>query len=223
LTADIDIRPGTAVLTLRGQVTVKTVSQLESFGQQALAVSPKLLLNLTQIDRIDSCALGTLLELQNLACGELSLADVPPQVLKTLVLLKLDMLFPIYPSVEAYFEYRALRDSIQPAVSFPLHSDQRTWIVLKAGRVLDSSTSQDFTNEGTIALSSNPFLICDLSKTIFLTSAGLFALSKLQYMARTMKGDFRVVSCSPNLLQVIKKSHYEQILSLYSTFSQAVA
>jgi anti-anti-sigma regulatory factor len=95
-------------------------------------------------------------------------------------------------------------------------------MVLKAGRVLDASTAQDFIDGGACALSTNPFLVCDLSETVFLTSAGLSALARLRTLAFSLQGEVRVAGCSEDTLQVIKKSHFDRDIPLYNTFSKAI-
>jgi anti-anti-sigma factor len=94
---------------------------------------------------------------------------------------------------------------------------------LRCCRVLDASTAPDFIQTGTDALAKNPFLICDLSETAYLASAGLAALAQLRKIASNLNGELRVVSCSPNVLQVIKMARFDRVLPLYSDFSLAVA
>jgi anti-anti-sigma regulatory factor len=72
-------------------------------------------------------------------------------------------------------------------------------------------------------LAGNRFLICDLSETILLASAGLKALASLRQISSNVHGECRVVICSHDALRVIKLERFDRVLPLYSNFSQAVA
>jgi anti-anti-sigma factor len=71
-------------------------------------------------------------------------------------------------------------------------------------------------------LARNPFVICDLSETVFLASAGLAALASLCRTSAKLQGEFRVVVCSKDTLRVIQLARFDHILPLYRTFSQAI-
>jgi N-acetylglucosaminyldiphosphoundecaprenol N-acetyl-beta-D-mannosaminyltransferase len=220
---------GKAVLDLHGCLNVNTVDALHRIGQQALAASQHVLVNLAQVKFLDSSAIGALLELGNqarFAGGELSLAAVPARIQQTLALLQMEKIFNIYPNLEAYLtEWASKSASIPPVAAerVPSPSGIRSWTILKGYCVLDASTVQDFIEAGTSALAANPFLICDLSETIFLASAGLAALTKLRQMALNLHGELRVVNCSPDAARVIRNAHFDRVLPLYSNFSLAIA
>ena len=227
--ADLVNVQGNAVLNLRGHLTVDSLDDFHRAGQQALAASSHILVNLAQVEFLDNSAIGALLVLGNqarYAGGELSLAAVSARIHQTLALLKLEKLFPIYQDVDAYLAEKASKSSTVPPAAvarIPSPSGSRTWTVLKCRRVLDASTAQDLIEAGASLLAVNPFLICDLSETIFLASAGLAALAQLRQMALKLEGEFRVVNCSQDALRVIKMARFDRVLSLYSDFSLAVA
>jgi anti-anti-sigma factor len=220
---------GIAIVCLCGCLAVRSLDIFHRVAQLALEASPHILVDLAHVEFVDSSALGALLALGNqaqFAGGGVSLAAVPAHIHHTLALLKLEKLFPIYPDVEAYLAGRASKEpSVHPmaAGQVPSPSGSRSWTVLKACRVLDASTAQDLIDAGAAELTVNPFLICDLSETIFLGSAGLAALTQLRRMALSQQGDFRIVNCSNDALRVIKMARFDRVLPVYSSFSLAAA
>ena len=217
-----------AILNLQGCLTMDHLEAFYKAGQQALVVSPHILVNLSGVEFCDSTGIGALLELgkqARSAGGELCLAAVPARLYQTLVLLKMEELFVMYPSLEAYLAEHA-SNPIPPFITssrISARSPEQTWTVLRCCRVLDASTAPDFIQTGADALAKNPFLVCDLSETVYLASAGLAALAQLRKIASNLNGELRVVSCSPNVLQVIKMARFDRVLPLYSDFSLAVA
>jgi N-acetylglucosaminyldiphosphoundecaprenol N-acetyl-beta-D-mannosaminyltransferase len=225
--ANLEIIQGKAILNLCGCITRDSFDVFYPVAQEALQVSPDILFNLEQVEFLDSAAIGQLLELGNqarLSGGQLSLAAIPHRILGILKLLKLENLFPIYSNVDAYLSAELTKTTVTSAAS-QIHSptDGRIWTILKGARILDASTSHDFLDAGVTMLEDNPFVICDLSETIFLASAGLAALSSLRQMALNLHGELRVVICSEDAMRVVKQEHFDRVLPLYNNFSQAIA
>ncbi len=225
--ADLVVLEGKAILNLCGSITGDSLDIFYPVAQKALAASPNILVNLAQVEFLDSSVVGQLLDLGNqarLAGGQLSLAAVPGRILGLLRLLKMENLFPIYADVQAYLSAEVTKTSAAAAVrQIPSSTDDRVWTVLKGGRVLDASTAQDFYDAGVTILNDNHFVICDLSETIFLACAGLAVLARLRQAAAEANGELRVVVSSADVRRVIKLEHFDHVLPLYSNFSQAVA
>jgi N-acetylglucosaminyldiphosphoundecaprenol N-acetyl-beta-D-mannosaminyltransferase len=225
--AGLDILQGKAILSLQGCLTMDTLDSIYPVAQQALEASPNILVNLAQVTFLDSTAIGGLLELgkqARLRGGELSLAGIPDRIYKTLALLKLEKLFPIYP--DAYLAEWTFKTSAAPAdiagrTQNP--SGGRVWSVVKGRRVLDAAAAPDLIEAGACALAANPFLICDLSETVILTSAGLEALAQLRQMTVNLQGEFRMDNCSQDVLRVIDQAHFDRVLLPYSDFSLTAA
>jgi anti-anti-sigma factor len=224
---DLEIIQENAILNLRGCFTKDTLDVFYPVEQEALNTSACILVNLAQVEFLDSSAIGQLIELGNQARvngGQLSLAGIPNHILRRLRLLKLENLFPIYPSVDAYLSAGETKTSmITVARQIPSPVDGRVWTVLNGPRVLDASTSQDLLEAGISLLERCLFVICDLTETMYLTSAGLAALARLRQKSLDLHGEFRVVLRSEDVLRAIKLEHIDQILPLYNDFSQAVS
>jgi N-acetylglucosaminyldiphosphoundecaprenol N-acetyl-beta-D-mannosaminyltransferase len=223
---DVEIVREKVILNLRGYITKDSLDVFYPLEQEVLQVSPHILVNLALVEFLDSSAIGQLLELGNqvrLAGGQLSLAAVPHRILRILKVLRMENLFPIYPEPEAYLSAETTKASATVAATqFPSPADGRIWTVIKGPRVLDASTSQYLLDAGVSTLADNPFLICDLSGTVFLASAGLATLASLRKMSMNLHGEFRVVICANDTLRVIKLARFDQVLSVYRNFSQAV-
>lgn len=228
-TADLEIMRGTAILNLRGCLTIDSLEILHQTAQEALGASQHILVDLSQAEFIDSSAIGELLELGNqvhLAGGELSLASISTQIYQILTILKLEKLFPIYPNRGAYFAKSPSKTSYTPPAAggwIPNNSNTRKWSILKCCRIIDASTAQDLIKAGSCSLAVNPYLICDLSDTVILASAGLAAMAQLHQMALELQGEFRLVNCSQDTLRVIKMARFDRLLPLYSDFSLTVS
>lgn len=103
--ADLEIVQEKAILNLGGYITESWLDVLYPLEEKAMMSSPYILVNLAQVEFLDSSAIGHLLELGNqarLAGGHLSFAAVPQRILRILKLLKLENLFPIYSNLETY-------------------------------------------------------------------------------------------------------------------------
>ncbi len=223
--AGLELIQGQPLLNLRGCLTKDHLEALQLLGKQALAISPDILVNLGGAVFLDCFIIGALLDLGNqarFAGGELVLATVPASILHSLTLLKMEKIFPIYQDIQTYMVDRISKNKPVDAKLIPDSSTGPSWMVLRANRVLDSSTSQDLIDAGTSLLDKTPYLICDLVETVFLTSAGLVALNQLRQMAVDRKGKFGLINCSPDILHVIKVTHSAHVPSLYSNFFQAV-
>ena len=227
--AGLDILQGKVILNLQGCLTMDTLNSICPVAQEALEASPNILVNLAQVTFLDSTAIGGLLELGKQARfsgGELALAGVPDRIYKTLALLKLEKLFPIYPDADAYLAEWAFKTSAAPpdiASWTQSPSGGRVWSVVKGRRVLDAAAAPVLIEAGTYALATSPFLICDLSETVILTSAGLEALAQLRQMTVNLQGEFRMDNCSQDVLRVIDQAHFNRVLLPYSDFSLAAA
>jgi anti-anti-sigma factor len=69
----------------------------------------------------------------------------------------------------------------------------------------------------------NPYLIIDLTETIFLDSSGLAALAKINRSTKDKRGEFRVTSCTKDVSTVIHLTRFDKVLSIYKDLPSAMA
>jgi len=70
-------------------------------------------------------------------------------------------------------------------------------------------------------LGRTPFLILDFAATVFLASAGLAALVKIQRLAEEQNGKVRLANCSEDVNRVIQMVRFDKVLSLYKDVAAA--
>ncbi|MEZ4592558.1 MAG: STAS domain-containing protein [Chloroflexota bacterium] len=135
----------------------------------------------------------------------------------------------IVPTIDAAFatlreekvllpEQFALRD--QPNLKEISPSAQ--WTVVKVTRRLDANTANDLIEQCEEHLWKNPFLILDFAATVFLASAGLAALAKIQRLAESQNGKVRLANCSEDVNRVIEIVRFDKVLSRYKDIDSAM-
>jgi anti-anti-sigma factor len=229
--AEAVIVNNTAVLTLSGRLTIQNYQAFYEIGQRALTVTPHLVINLAQTDFLDSSAIGLLIELSRQTRekgGELWLASVPPTIERTLTILHLENFFVFCPTVEEVFEQRGILLQTEDILTLDHQADKETldsspnWAIFKLPRRLDALTSPEVLEKCRLALDQHPYLILDLTDTVFLASAGLAALAKLNRMAQESAGKLRVANCSKDVLKVIGMVRFDKVLALFPDIPSAM-
>ena len=223
----------TAILTLRGRLTVENYRPFYEIGQRALHTTSTLVINMAQAEFLDSSAIGLLIELARQARsngGELWLASVPAEIERTLSILRLDKFFVFSPTVEHVLEQKGIFFEAEAAPAVPTvetTADQAVsgpaWAVLKLPRRLDAQTAPDVLEQCQAALAQNPHLILDLTETVFLASAGLAVLARLNREAKEMAGELRMANCAKDVLKVIQMVRFDKILALFDDIPSASA
>ncbi|MCP4424512.1 MAG: WecB/TagA/CpsF family glycosyltransferase [Chloroflexi bacterium] len=225
-TMDATVVEDTAVFNIKGRLTVENhISFLEK-GQEALAETPFLIVNLSEADFLDSSALGALVGLAKQARdadGKLWLTAVPEAIQQTLALMRLDRFFDMLPDLEAGLAARRERHSqvSAPRAAEPSAQNQGQWQVAKMPRRLDSATVSEVAETCAALLETQLHLILDCSEMVFLTSAGLAMLAQLQRQAEGQGGALRVAGCLPDALRVIQMTRFDRVLSLFDNVTEA--
>ncbi len=98
-----------------------------------------------------------------------------------------------------------------------------SWQVVKGPRRLEAGTAPEVTETCLELLDSQPFLILDLSETVFLASAGLAALAQLDRVAKENGGELRVSGCSGDVRRVLELVRFDRVLNLYHDLASALA
>ena len=221
-----------AVIDLQGQITIQNHETLYNIGHQALAEVSSIIIDMTDVSFLDSTAVGTLVALTREARyqnGEVLLANVPKNIQRTLDTLKLQSFFLLMPSVETALAHsrkeRILERVPVGAKPQPIAKEEANsaWTVIKAPRRLDAITAEKLVAQCEDCLLQNTFLILDFVDTVFLASAGLAALAKIQRLAKVQNGQMRVANCSNDVRRVMEIVRFDKILSIYKDVPSAMS
>ena len=221
-TTDVVMIENTAVLNVQGRLDMSNHTSFNAKAQDAFAETANMIINLEQTEFLDSSAIGTLVALAKQAHdagGELKLAAVAPPVMNTISLLRLDKFFIICDNVNDGLGI-AQADIQVEAVAEVADS---AWHVVKMPRRLDAETAADVNEQCAQVIEENPHLILDFSETVFLASAGLAILSRLDRLAGDKGGQLRIAGYSEDVYRVLKMVRFDKILSLYGDVDAAVA
>lgn len=220
-----------AVLDLQGKITIQNHELFYRSGQEALAEVSSIVVNMEHATFLDSTAVGSLVALTREARsqqGELVLTHVPENIKRTFEMLKLASFFVIEPTVDAAFATLRQEQILSPepaAAKRPLPPQEKSpaeWTVVKVARRLDANTAESLLEQCESHLWKNPFLILDFAATVFLASAGLAALAKIQKLAEAQNGKVRLANCSEDVNRVIQIVRFDKILSLYKDVDSAM-
>lgn len=237
---DLVLIQDTAVLHVEGHLTVSNYDGFNKKAQQALTITPYIIIDLTDAVFLDSSVIGALVGLTKQARdanGELWLASVPPNILQTLSLLRLDRFFVIVDDAKTALAashapaIKATENAPAAVVADDLGNDgetavpviETTWTILKGPRRLDATSAPEMVETCTSLLDANPRVVLDLSETVLLASAGLAALAQLKRIADERDGELRVANCSKDVMRVIEMVRFDKVLALYHDVPAAVA
>ncbi|MCB9420709.1 MAG: WecB/TagA/CpsF family glycosyltransferase [Ardenticatenaceae bacterium] len=214
---------GTGVIAVNGKLTLDNHTDFLAKGQEILAETPFLIVNLAQATFVDSSGLGALVGLAKQARdvnGKLWLAAVPDTVKQTMALMRLDRYFEIVDDVEAGFgahEQRQAQNGLETAV----HT-QGDWYIIKMPRRLDAATVPEVTETCTAVLKEHSYVVLDCTGLAFLTSAGLAMLAQFHRQAEEKGGILRVAGCSDDVMRVIQMTRFDRMLTLFDNVTGAV-
>ena len=233
-TAELVLVEQKAVLHIKGRLVLSNKEKLVELGRQALEQTNEILVNLSEVDFMDSSGIGALVNLARQARdagGDLVLVAVPVQILKTISLLRLDKVFRIFPDINSALQARptkkgTVEEILQSAseISYPVkpieetypspHADNLTWTMVKSPTRFDASTSPQFKEVCSSLLGRNPFLLLDFEETTVITSAGLAVLAHLFKLASANNGKIRLIHCSREVQQTIKMVRMDTFLDI---------
>jgi N-acetylglucosaminyldiphosphoundecaprenol N-acetyl-beta-D-mannosaminyltransferase len=208
------------ILNLVGRLDAHNAAAFTDQATAALAANPRIIIHLARATFLDSRALGALVALAKRARnagGDVFLAAVPPTILKTLALTRLDKLFEMFPDVANALQ-RASAPTNAPA---PVSAPRAGWLVVAAPRRLDATTATEFSEHCVEQLKTNPHLTLDLSNTVFLASAGMAALLQLHKRARESGGALHVAACSRDVTRSLQLAKLDTVLTIFPTLQAA--
>ena len=228
-TGDSIIVEDTAILNVKGRLTIENRDSFLEKGQEALAETPFLIINLSEATFLDSTALGALVGLAKQTYdtdGKMWLTAVPENIHRTITLMRLDRFFDMLDDVDAGLAARHARKQRATSDIFTAEPEPETevqgkWQVAKMPRRLDASTSPKIAESCQAHLEVHPYLILDCSELLFLTSSGLAIFAQISREAEKRGGALRVAGCTKDSLRVIQMTRLDRVLSLFDNVTEA--
>jgi N-acetylglucosaminyldiphosphoundecaprenol N-acetyl-beta-D-mannosaminyltransferase len=220
--SDTIIVENTVILNIQGRMDASNLAVFVDQATQALAISPFLIVNLSKAEFLDSSAMGALVALANrarAAGGGVRLVSVSPSIARILSLVRLDRFFDIDDDVET--SLKSCRISSETWIE-PVQ-DHKGWLIVRMPRMLDATTAPGMIDTCMERMKDNARLILDFSETIFVASAGLAAMVKLNRQSKEFGGELRVVGCSGDVLRGIKLVKLDTVIPLFQDLQAATA
>jgi N-acetylglucosaminyldiphosphoundecaprenol N-acetyl-beta-D-mannosaminyltransferase len=230
-TIDTPLRPASccetgrkdiAVIRLFGRIDITNQADIADQAEQALAHTPFLAFDLAEATSLDSAALGCLVTLANCARasgGCLWLVGVPRGIARLISLLRLDRFFETCPTVDALVEqHRDWASRLSAAESYVAG-----WLIAAMPRRLDAVAAQAILSRYRRMLIECPRLVLDLSKTIFLSSAGVAEIIQISRQAKDLGGELRAAGCSRDIVRCMRLLKADRMVSIFPTVEAALA
>jgi N-acetylglucosaminyldiphosphoundecaprenol N-acetyl-beta-D-mannosaminyltransferase len=215
---ETSVPTATPVLPVRGRLEASNQAAFAERASHLLDQSPYLIISMAEATFLDSLALGALVGLANkarAAGGALWVVEVPPHIQSLLALVRLDTFFEIYSDAAAAEAQRS-RPAGPPPPQY-----HNGWSVAAMPRMVDGNNAAAILERCTAGLAENAHLVLDFSATVFMASAGMAALIKLDRAARDHGGALRVVGCSPDVLRTLSLVRLDTILTLLPDVASA--
>jgi N-acetylglucosaminyldiphosphoundecaprenol N-acetyl-beta-D-mannosaminyltransferase len=218
---EVIVNDNAALFQIRGRLDISNLADFTAQAEQALKTSAFLVVDLSETTFLDSSALGALVTLANHARamgGTLTLAAVPPRIMQTLSLVRLDQFFEIRADVEHAL---TTQDKPQQIFDEPV-ADDTGWRVIKMPYSLEASSVPQMIEMCTAYLSGRAQLVLDFSETEFLSSAGLMAMTKLDRQTKELGGELRIAGCSKDVMRSIQLAKLDTLVSIYHDVQAAI-
>lgn len=209
------------VIAVRGRLDA---TSSHAFLQRALATlahEASLVVNLAATEFVDSTGMGALVAIANharTAGGSLYLVEVPNVIADLLALMRLEHFFEILPDSQA-----AERRSGTPDLPSEPQPGKHGWAVIRAPRLLDGNTAPALLERCQQRIAQLHYLVVDLSETVFLASAGIATLIKLDQLCREHGGHLRIASNSADVLRTLRLLQLDVMLCVFPTVEAALA
>jgi N-acetylglucosaminyldiphosphoundecaprenol N-acetyl-beta-D-mannosaminyltransferase len=224
------IVPQNDIVLVEGQLVVNLGGRLdggnaESFHRKIIQAindlgrTPRLIINLANAQFIDSRGLGVLVAIAKMTRdggSDMCLAATPNAIANTLKLMRVDTFFQQFKDVPSAL---AGEDKTSSSMSVPNTS---TWGIITMPRRLDAATSPQVSDACEIQIKKNPRLVLDLATTVFLSSAGLGMLVKLDKLAQSMGGEVRLANCSHDIVRSLQLGRMEMVVKWFPSLEAAM-
>lgn len=224
------IVPQNDIVLVEGQLVVNLVGRLdggnaESFHRKIIQAlndlgrTPRLIINLANAQFIDSRGLGVLVAIAKMTRdngSDMRLAATPNAIANTFKLMRVDTFFQQFKDVPS-----ALAGEDQPSSSTSVPNTS-TWSIIPMPRRLDAATSPQVSEACETQIKQNPRLVLDLATTVFLSSAGLGMLVKLEKLAQSMGGEIRLANCSRDVVRSLELGRMEMVVKWFPSLEAAM-
>lgn len=218
-----------AIINVQGRLTLANCHNLLELGQQGLALSDDVIINLERTEFLDSSAIGVLVNLAKNAReqgGEMTLVATPALILNTFNMLRLETFFAFQDSLSQALQLPIIESKKEPGslkTDGVLSHPNTEWHVVKAPRHLDHFTAPEMDAVWSSGLENTPYVVLDLSETAIITSAGLALLAKLHRLAAEANGELRISGCSKDVGRVFEMVHFNELVPIYPNLAAATS
>lgn len=216
-----------AIISLYGRQTMCNSANILDLGQQALAKTAHIVVNLAEVQFLDSSALGALVGLAKRARdagGDLALVSVSAPIKHILSILCLDSFFIIHEDLDAGLNKKVdvyWGETTHTNGNGAAGSIDDKWVVLQVPRRLDANTTPLVQDAWLARVYQEEMLILDFSDTVLVASAGLAFLAQLDRLARKHASELRLTNCSQDVLNIFQITRFDQVLALYPDLAAA--
>ncbi len=211
---------GIGVLRVQGVLSVANLAAFTGHAQRLISQANQLVVDFSQVDYIDSAAVGTLVHLTKelrAQGGELYIISISQKIQKTLEMLRLEKYLNIQGRLEDILyqgkNVRRTAQSSNHAHAITVIGDQ-TWKVVRAPFRIDASNAGQFHEECLSVLAEPANLLIDFSNTSMLASAGLAVLADLHRKAQPPQGCLIIKGVGKDVLQILRLSKFDQFLTI---------
>lgn len=209
------------VIAVRGRLDAASSDQFLQCARDSLERATSLVVNLAATEFVDSTGMGALVATANharAAGGSLYLVEVPHVIADLLALVQLEHFFEILPDSQAA-EHRFHTPDVPAEPLLCKHG----WAVIRAPRLFDGNTAPLLLEHCQQRIAELHHLVVDLSETVFLASAGIATLIKLDRLCREQGGHLYIASSSANVLRTLRLLQLDVMLRVFPTVEAALA
>ncbi len=212
---------GVGVLRTQGVLSVANLAPFAEHAAELMERANQLVIDFSQVDYIDSAAVGTLVHLtkeMRAGGGELYLVEVPPKIQKTLELLHLEKYLNVQGRLEdILYQGKNIRRTGHSATT-DLHSmiliDGEPWKVVHAPFCIDASNASQFRAECLTVIEEPQNLLIDFTNTTMVASAGLAVLADLHRKAQPLRRRVLLKGVGKDVLQILRLAKFDQFLHI---------
>ncbi len=219
---DLRLVEDVPVMRIVGRMDVANQDSFVQRAQQSLAERPYLIIDMSETTFLDSSALGALVTLTRTARnagGQLWLVRVPEPIFQIFTMMRLENFFEVRADIESAIVQRYSEPEPDPTPE-PVATG---WSVVKMPKVVDATNASTLHERCSEGLATNPWMVLDFSETVFLASAGLAMMVKLDREAKERGGRLLVAGCARDVARTIQMVRLDQVLTLVDSLAAANA